>query len=58
MARRPLVGIVTYGKGKDPERYTLPMAYVDSVRRSGGRPFLVPPGEDSPESILASLGLS
>ena len=40
MARRPLVGIVTYGKGKDPERYTLPMAYVDSVRRSGGRPFL------------------
>lgn len=52
MARVPLVAIVTYGKGRDPERYTLPVGYVESVRRAGARPLLVPPGEPSPGAIL------
>jgi putative glutamine amidotransferase len=43
MARRPLIGITTYGRGTD-DRFRLPAPYVDAVRRAGGVPLLVPPG--------------
>lgn len=42
---KTLIGMVCYGKGKDAERYTLPIPYVEAIRRSGGRPFIIPPGE-------------
>jgi putative glutamine amidotransferase len=41
----PLIGIVCYGKAKDPDRYTLPIPYVESTRRAGGRPLIIPPGD-------------
>jgi putative glutamine amidotransferase len=40
----PLIGITTYGQdGRG--RYELPSEYVESVRRAGGLPLLMPPGE-------------
>ncbi|MCH7689025.1 MAG: gamma-glutamyl-gamma-aminobutyrate hydrolase family protein, partial [Planctomycetes bacterium] len=47
----PLIGITTYGQ--DEERhFLLPREYVDSVRRAGGLPMLIPPGESRIEKIL------
>lgn len=50
----PLVGITTYGRVERPaptghyaEHYTLPAMYVDAVRRAGGVPVLLPPGEEN-----------
>jgi putative glutamine amidotransferase len=40
----PLIGITTYGQD-DRGRYELPSEYVQSVRRAGGLPLLMPPGE-------------
>ena len=40
----PLIGITTYGRLKDG-RFALPAEYVDAVRRAGGVPVLLPPGE-------------
>jgi putative glutamine amidotransferase len=46
MARRdkPLIGLTTYGRSAD-NRYALPAEYVDAVRRAGGVPVLLAPGE-------------
>ena len=41
---RPIIGITTYGRGADG-RFRLPAFYVDAVRRAGGVPILLPPGE-------------
>lgn len=54
MPRRPLIGITTYGRGSD-DRFRLPAAYVDAVRRAGGVPLLIPPGETHFEQVLAAL---
>src|SRR5258707_12509910 len=53
MPRRqtPLIGLTTYGRGAD-NRYTLPADYLDAVRRAGGVPVLIPPGEPRWEAIL------
>ncbi len=48
----PLIGIVCYGKAKDPERYTLPIPYVESTRRGGGRPLIIPPGDTDTRPYL------
>lgn len=40
----PRIGITTYGRN-DEGRFTLPAKYVDAVRRAGGLPILLPPGE-------------
>jgi putative glutamine amidotransferase len=50
-ARPPRIGIVTYGHSKDPSRYSVPVEYVQAVRRSGARVVCVPPG-DSPDALL------
>jgi len=42
----PLIGITTYGQD-DAGSYTLPAEYVASVRRAGGIPVLIPPGEEN-----------
>lgn len=52
--RPPIIGITTYGpdaKGK----FALPATYVDAVRRAGGVPVLVPPGEVHLEQLFAEL---
>lgn len=48
---RPLIGITAYGRFERPvpsehyaEHYTVPFVYVASVRRAGGVPVIVPPG--------------
>lgn len=40
----PLIAVTTYPVD-DEGRVSLPAAYIDSVRRAGGRVLLVPPGE-------------
>ncbi len=50
----PIIGITTYGrdeKGMVP----LPEEYVSSVRRAGGIPLLIPPGEKHLSQLLAVL---
>ena len=48
---RPMIGLTTYGRSAD-DRYTLPAEYVDAVRRAGGVPLLITPGEAHWESVL------
>ncbi len=50
--RRPVIGIVSYGRGSDPDRYFLPVAYVSAVRRAGGRVVMIPPGDGSAPIIV------
>jgi putative glutamine amidotransferase len=51
---RPLIGLTT--RAKDPEgRYGLSDRYVDCVRRAGGQPVLLPPGETEMAMLLARL---
>ena len=40
----PRIGLVTYGRNPEGS-FTLPAEYVDSVRRAGGLPLLLAPGE-------------
>ncbi len=56
MPRRqnPLIGLTTYGRGAD-NRYTLPAEYLDAVRRAGGVPVLIAPGEPRLEAIVDML---
>ena len=57
---RPLIGITTY---EQPARWgvwdlpaaLIPAAYVEAVRRAGGRPVLVPPSEDGVDETLDVL---
>lgn len=53
MPRRayPLIGLTTYGRSDD-DRFTLPGEYVDAVRRAGGVPLLITPGESNLDSVL------
>lgn len=44
MTTPPRIGITTYGRN-EAHHFTLPAAYVDSIRRAGGVPLLIPPGE-------------
>ncbi len=50
----PLIGITSYERDKD-KRFSLPAAYVDAVRRAGGIPVLIPPGEPHLPDLLARL---
>jgi gamma-glutamyl-gamma-aminobutyrate hydrolase PuuD len=57
---RPVVGITTYaeearwGVWQAPAAL-IPLAYVRSVERAGGRPLLVPPSDDAVEETLDAL---
>jgi len=49
---QPLIGITTYDRTEHPSpsahyaaHYSVPTEYVDAVRRAGGVPVLLPPGE-------------
>jgi putative glutamine amidotransferase len=41
---RPRIGLVTYGRDAD-NWFSVPAQYVDSIRRAGGQPVLLPPSE-------------
>jgi putative glutamine amidotransferase len=51
-ASRPLIGVTTYGRDAEG-RYALPVEYVQAVRRAGGVPVLLPPGESDVEEVVA-----
>ncbi len=48
----PLIAITTYPRSDVVDRINLPVEYVESVRRAGGRALLVPPGEPDPSGLL------
>jgi len=50
----PLIGITTYGRNQE-DKFTLPAAYVEAVRRAGGIPLLIAPGEPHIDELLAVL---
>ncbi len=59
---RPSIGITTYDDEASwglwrSRAAMLPWPYVDSVRRSGGRPVLLPPGGDDDEARATVAGL-
>ena len=49
--KKPLIGITTYGRN-DQGSFSLPVLYVDSIRRAGGIPLLIVPGEDHLDEII------
>src|SRR5580692_12324629 len=58
----PVIGITTYEdqaswRGWSARAAMLPYVYVDAVRRSGGRPVLLPPGGDDEEAAATVAGL-
>jgi putative glutamine amidotransferase len=57
---KPIIGITSYAEQArwgvwDAPAALIPMAYVRAVERAGGRPLLVPPGEDAIEETLDAL---
>lgn len=50
----PLIGMTTYGRSAD-NRYALPAEYVDAVRRAGGVPVLIAPGEAQVDVVLETV---
>ena len=54
MTRTPLVGITTYHR--DERGYLqLPAVYGDAVRRAGGIPLLIQPGEPRMDELVSLL---
>jgi putative glutamine amidotransferase len=51
---RPLIGITTYGRDEN-NRFTLRAEYVEAIRRAGGLPVLMPPGEPQWEELFMHL---
>ena len=49
----PLIGITTEGRWQD--HFQLRIEYVDAVRRAGGIPVMLPPGESHLEVLLDRL---
>jgi len=50
----PLIGVTTYGRDED-DKFSLPTQYVAAVRRAGGIPVLLPPGETLVAQLFARL---
>jgi putative glutamine amidotransferase len=51
VSRHPLIALTTYGRNAD-NRYTLPAEYLEAVRRAGGVPVLIAPGEPHLDRVL------
>ena len=54
MPKHPIIGLTTYGRN-EKNAYTLPAEYIDAVRRAGGVPLLLPPGETNLAEVLPLL---
>jgi putative glutamine amidotransferase len=50
----PLIGITTYPRD-EKGRFALPVEYVDAVRRAGGVPVLLAPGEAQLDALIERL---
>jgi putative glutamine amidotransferase len=50
----PLIGVTTYGRDED-NRFQLQGYYIDAVRRAGGIPLLLPPGEERWQEMFQHL---
>lgn len=50
----PMIGLTTYGRD-DRNRFSLPAEYVDAVRRAGGIPLLIAPGEQNWQQLFKQL---
>jgi putative glutamine amidotransferase len=50
----PLIGITTYARNEE-NKFELPAAYIDAVRRAGGIPLLLTPGEERWQTLLSHL---
>ena len=53
MTKHPIIGITTYGRAEKTVHstdydayYVMPTEFTDAIRRAGGVPVLLPPGED------------
>jgi len=57
VSRPPVVGLTAYGReaGARGEQFSLPSAYVESVRDAGGLPVLLAPGERDVGRVLAAV---
>ncbi len=51
-ARRPVIGLTAYPRAGVPPGFSVPCGYVDAVRRAGGTPIALPPGDPEPEHYL------
>jgi putative glutamine amidotransferase len=51
-ARRPVIGITAYPRSGTPPGFAVPCGYVDAVRRTGGIPVGLPPGDSDPTHYL------
>lgn len=54
MHAAPLIGLTTYGRNES-NRYTLPAEYVEAVRRAGGIPLLIAPGEADLAQLVGAI---
>ena len=52
--RRPIIGLTTYARDQE-QNYSLPAEYIEAVRRAGGIPVLLPPGEPYQAELLQLL---
>ncbi|MCA9995303.1 MAG: gamma-glutamyl-gamma-aminobutyrate hydrolase family protein [Anaerolineales bacterium] len=59
---KPIIAITTYGRFEKEtaspyyqHHFCLPTLYIDAVRRAGGIPFLLPPGEADLAAALAAV---
>jgi putative glutamine amidotransferase len=52
--RRPIIGITTYGRN-DKGLFGIDVEYVEAIRRAGGIPVLLPPGELYQDELLERL---
>jgi len=50
----PVIGIFSYGVN-DANEYALASTYINAVRRAGGVPLLIPPGDHHSTSIVERL---
>jgi putative glutamine amidotransferase len=50
----PVIGLTTYPRD-ERGRFHLPVEYVAAVRRAGGLPWLIPPGEERAEELFERL---
>jgi putative glutamine amidotransferase len=53
MMHAPVIGITT--ETNEQSEYVLPVEYVDAIRRAGGIPLLLPPGEPYLDILLERL---
>lgn len=50
----PIIGITTYGRN-ELGQFHVYAAYVEAVRRAGGIPILLPPGEPQPDRLIERI---